>query len=99
MGLIKAQLAAVQIELAFYDAIDAFGQCIFIRIAVLCHANRYSGSVERADILFTTVLSAPVGMMDQRLMWIGSVTQSHLQSRYAPLGQHIAAKAEADDLT
>jgi len=98
-GIIKAQAAAIEVELIFYNAIHSLGQGIFIGVAFFSHANRYIITIQQAGVFLAAILAAPVGVMDQFMLLILPVLQSHFKGFYTTLCQHIASKGIAHYLT
>lgn len=98
-GGFKARQAVIKIELCFDDAVHAFRQRIFIRVAIFGHADGDAVIRQQANISSTAILGAPVGVMDQRRVGIAAVIKGHLQGIYTSLRQHIRAQAIAHDLT
>jgi len=56
-------------ELHFKDAIDAFCDGIFIRVAILRHRDCDKVFSAQCNIICAAILRTPVGMVDEVLTW------------------------------
>ena len=57
-------LETIEEELLLEDAIDAFSEGIFVDRVVLCHGAVENVLSELLGIVFSTVLDAPIGVME-----------------------------------
>ena len=90
-GLRKAgQRRVAKAEFVFEDAVDLLGHGVFVRLAVLGHAQGHAVAFQQSNVLAGRVLQAPVGVVNHRALRLGTGGQGLVQGREggcrAPIG-------------
>lgn len=97
VGLRKTGQRSTQAEFVFQDAVDPFGHGVFVRVAVLGHAQGHAMAFEYAHVLAGRVLQAPVGVVNQRPVRLGAGGQGLLQRGERTAHRQVRVQASPHD--
>ena len=69
----KTRIGIANIKLIFDNSVYAFSNGIFIRVAIIGHADGDTVLFQQRYIFLAAILNSPVGVMDEWFVWRGTL--------------------------